>query len=396
MSLRADFTVIGGGILGFSLGNSILDKFPGASVLVLEKENVFGSHASGRNSGVLHAGFYYSPESLKAKFCRDGNLLLRELIKKHNIPIRNTGKVVVARNETEISNLTQLYSRGVENGVKLELLPQSELSNYEPFAKTHKSFLWSPTTAVSDPARVLMAIKEDYSSKGGKSILNVKAVISRDGEITIGNEKVQSGEIINAAGTGALEIAKSLGVGRKYAQLPVLGRYKVTDATNMPLKTLVYPVPNPKNPFLGVHFTLTVDGKVKIGPTAIPVIGREQYELLSGFSRRDLNESSKGILSLFLNAPWNLMRLGLQEYPKLLNSKLIRDGKKIVPLTPSRKDWTGKKPGIRAQLINLESGTFEQDFVVERNGKIVHILNAVSPGWTASIPFAKWIIAENY
>jgi L-2-hydroxyglutarate oxidase LhgO len=162
----------------------------------------------------------------------------------------------------------------------------------------------------------------------------------------------------------------------------------------LPLQTLVYPVPNPKNPFLGVHFTLTTDHKIKIGPTAIPVIGREQYSFSDGFDLRDLQNSTSAVGALARNSLPNLISLAATEFPKIFTRNLIHNGFKLVPTVVKTASWETKRPGLRAQLVDKSTGEFEQDFVVEKTGKYVHILNAVSPGWTASIPFADWVVEK--
>jgi L-2-hydroxyglutarate oxidase LhgO len=166
----------------------------------------------------------------------------------------------------------------------------------------------------------------------------------------------------------------------------------VTPRANLPLKTLVYPVPNPKNPFLGVHFTLTVQGDIKIGPTATPILGREQYSWQDLPEFLDLQSSIKALKSLMANSPTNLINLARTELPKISTKVLSRDGQKLIPSANESIPWKKKRPGIRAQLVNLEKGEFEMDFVVQKEHNIVHVLNAVSPGWTSAIPFAKWIV----
>jgi len=392
MSKKFDFVVIGAGIVGLSIGNSLLQKYPRAHVLVADKEESLGAHASGRNSGVLHAGLYYSPDSLKAKFCRDGNRALREVIARHSIEIRETGKVVVTKSLDELPRLEKLYERGNHNGVDIKLLPASELPNYEPLAVTHGQFLWSPTTAVSNPQDVIKAIAKDFIEKGGQLELGSEVTLNSKGEVFLNSEKIECVEIINAAGVNAIHIAHKFGVGKEYSLLPVLGLYKTIPDVSLPLRTLVYPVPNPENPFLGVHFTLTTDHKIKIGPTAIPVMGREQYKFSQGFDRTDFTQSISAILALGRNSLPNLISLALTEFPKISTTNLLNGGSKLVPLVSNTSGWTTKNPGLRAQLVNKSTGQFEQDFVVKRNGSITHILNAVSPGWTASIPFANWVV----
>jgi (S)-2-hydroxyglutarate dehydrogenase len=389
-----DFLVIGGGIVGLSIGRELLKRNPRSSVLVAEKESAIAAHASGRNSGVLHAGFYYSPDSLKAKFCLEGNLELRSLIEAHNLPINKCGKVVVAKNEEDLTRMQSLYQRGLINGVTLHKLSASKLNEYEPLAKTHKEFLWSPQTAVSDPLAVAQTLLDLFLKSGGDFTLGSNVEVLVDKQIRINGSTVSADQIINAAGTNAIHIAHKVGAGKEYSQLPVLGLYKYSEGTDLPLRTLVYPVPNPKNPFLGVHFTLTVDGKVKIGPTAIPILGREQYGLKRNPDSLDFKSSLKSLSSLLVGSPLGLANLAATELPKIYTKRLVREGRELVPHLKDGIEWKKKRPGIRAQLVNLETNSFEMDFVVEKKDNYVHVLNAVSPGWTSAIPFAKYIVQK--
>jgi L-2-hydroxyglutarate oxidase LhgO len=395
MEKRCDFLVIGGGIIGLSLGRELLRTQSKARVIVLEKESSPGVHASGRNSGVLHAGFYYSPDSLKARFCLEGNYALRSLIKEYRIPINECGKVVVANTEEDLERLDILFERGSDNGVALLRGKASDLQNFEPMASTHKEFLWSRNTAVSDPLAVTQLIAQLFINLGGEIQYNSHAKVLESGLVDSGTDLIRADRIINAAGTNAIHIAHKLDVGKKYSQLPVLGLYKYCDNEVLPLRTLVYPVPNPKNPFLGVHFTLTVDHKVKIGPTAIPILGREQYNLAGKLDLQDVISSSKSIGSLFQESPFALANLAYSELSKVSTRKLIRDGKRLVPSISHAMKWKKKRAGIRAQLVNLETQSFEMDFVIESKGNVVHVLNAVSPGWTSAIPFATHIVKNH-
>lgn len=395
MEKRCDFLVIGGGIVGLSVGRELLRTHQNVQVIILEKESTVGTHASGRNSGVLHAGFYYSPDSLKAKFCLEGNFALRRIIEEHGIPINECGKVVVANNEDDLELLEVLFERGIANGVTLRRDKSSNLHKFEPLATTYKEFLWSSRTAVSDPIAVTNLIAQLFVDEGGEIQYNSQANVLEDGSVDTGTNLIRAERVINSAGTNAIHIAHSLGVGRKYSQLPILGLYKYCDSEKLPLRTLIYPVPNPKNPFLGVHFTLTIDKKIKIGPTAIPILGREQYELTGGLDRLDLVSSVQSVWNLFLESPRGLANLAYTELPKISTRRLIRDGKRLVPSLDNSVKWQKKRAGIRAQLVDLEKRAFEMDFVVESQGNFVHILNAVSPGWTSAIPFAQYIV-KNY
>lgn len=393
MTKRVDFLVIGAGIIGLSVALELRKSFPASSVLVVEKEKAVAEHASGRNSGVLHAGFYYSSDSLKAKFCRTGNLKLRQLIKDNSLPLRETGKVVVAKNNEELEYLHKLYERGIENGVDIQLKSENELKAYEPLAVTFKNFIWSPTTATSDPLAVSQVILDKLIQLGGEVLFSAE-VDFRDGITLVNKKPITAGLVINSAGTGALKIAHMNDAGQRYSQLPILGSYKTTSSNNLGLRTLVYPVPNPKNPFLGVHFTVAVDGQIKIGPSAVPTIGREFYKFGDKFDLNDIASGARSINAMALKAFPVLSQLLIQELPRAQAKIILKEGEKLVPAAGTVSDWHKKRPGIRAQLIDLQTGQFEMDFKVEKNSNFIHILNAVSPGWTASIPFAEWIVSE--
>ena len=390
---KCDVLIIGGGIIGLSIGIALLESKPSLKVIIAEKEKSLGLHASGRNSGVLHAGFYYSPDSLKAKFCRDGNKELRKVAKNHGIEVRDVGKVVVARNEDENKRIDTLFERGIKNGVDIELKSADELKLFEPLAVTHGRFLWSPSTGVSDPKAINQALLNDFVSLGGKIDFDTElTLIQRNSEIHDGSNQYDAKHFINAAGAQSDRIARKVDVGLEYAMLPFMGVYRATEEKNLPLKRLVYPVPHPINPFLGVHFTLTVDHKVKIGPTAIPISGREQYSFTEGWSVSDIGQAFKGMKSLIRGDSHDLRAILKTEWPKIIQSRLVRESTELVPSADQVKNWAKKPPGIRSQLVHLPSGKLEQDFVVRSEANSTHILNAVSPGWTSAIPFAKWVV----
>jgi L-2-hydroxyglutarate oxidase len=392
---KCDVLIIGGGVIGLSIGIALLESKPSLKVIITEKEKSLGLHASGRNSGVLHAGFYYSPDSLKAKFCREGNQELRKVAKKHGIPVRDVGKVVVARNKDENNRLDTLFDRGLKNGVDIELKSADELKLLEPLAVTHERFLWSPTTGVSDPKAINDALLQDFLSLGGKIDFETKVkLIQKNSEIIDEANQYEAKHFVNSAGAQADRIARAVGVGLEYAMLPFMGVYRATEEKNLPLQRLVYPVPHPINPFLGVHFTLTVDHKVKIGPTAIPIAGREQYSFTEGWSASDVGQAIKGIKSLIIGDSHDLKAILKTEWPKVLENRLVKESRDLVPTANLVKKWQKKPPGIRAQLVHLPSGKLEQDFVVRSLGNSTHVLNAVSPGWTSAIPFSRWVINQ--
>ena len=388
----SDYLIIGAGAIGVATGIALLEENPRLKILIAEKELEIGKHASGRNSGVIHAGFYYSPDSLKAKFCKEGNAELKKLAMKHNIPVKQIGKVVVVRNELESQRLGELFNRGVKNGIEIELLEAKYLKDFEPLAVTFEQFIWSPSTAVSDPISILKAMKSEFESRGGKIVTGFKVSLKKhNSELIDASGNFSAKYFINAAGAQSDRIARNVGVGLDYAMVPFMGVYRVTNETNLPLRTLVYPVPHPINPFLGVHFTLTTDGKIKIGPTAIPTIGREQYSLTSGWSLSDLYQTIVGAGSLIKGNAHSMTDMIRSEMPKLFESIIVKESKQLVPLAGTVKKWSKRPPGIRAQLVHIPTGKLEQDFKVVKFLNSVHILNAVSPGWTCSVPFGRYV-----
>lgn len=381
--------------MGLSTGIALLESKPELRVIVADKEPEFALHASGRNSGVLHAGFYYTPDSLKAKFCRDGNKEIRLLARERSIPIQEVGKVVVVRNEDELARLQLLFERGIINGVDLEILEESKLSKFEPLAVTKEKFIWSPTTAVADPKAITKALYEKFISLGGRVEFDSRVTLtSSDEEIRDSSGTYDSQIFINAAGAQADRISRRVGVGNEYAMLPFMGVYRSVDSEHLPLKRLVYPVPHPLNPFLGVHFTLTANQKVKIGPTAIPILGREQYSLFQGWSGSDVFQSLKAIRSLLRSDAHDLIEIMRTEWPKVMEGSLVRESLELVPSASKVKHWQKRPPGIRAQLVHLPTGRLEQDFVVTEKLNSIHILNSVSPGWTSAIPFGRFVATK--
>jgi len=378
MHRPVDFLIIGGGIMGLAVGNALLDLDLGYKVLLAEKEDRVGAHTSTRNSGVLHAGFYYSTESLKARFCVDGNRLMTKYAKDNDLILHNVGKVVLAKNEAEYQRLLKLLERGTANGCSLELLQPSALKAIEPLAQTRHPFIWSPKTSIVDATSVMRSLLHDFTTKGGQLSLNSSVGFSTDNnDVTIAGRRVDVGLVINLAGNHALSIAKSVGVGEEYGLLPVLGAYKETLRENLPLTTLVYPVPHPINPFLGVHLTPTVRGTVKVGPTALPVLGPEQYSIHGRLTFSQLFDSLSSLQRFGRSQGAALLAILKTELPYLSLKNVLRDVAQLVPHASKSSGWKNLRPGIRAQLINKSSGEFVSDFLVKRSDNILHVLNVV-------------------
>ena len=390
-----DQIIIGAGIVGISLGLALLERDPNRKVLIVDKEERAGVHASGRNSGVLHAGFYYSPDSLKAKFCRLGNLELRKFCKENNLQILETGKVVVCQDKQDVARLEELYRKGVANGVSIEILDSKDLEKIEPAAQTVDKFIWSPTTAVGNPKDVIKKLAEKFTKSGGSFLFNTQVeLIEKDNEVLVitKHETYNAKSIINSAGAYAADLAKQVSVGTEYVCLPFLGAYKKSKLISTNPKRLVYPVPNPVNPFLGVHTTITLNNEIKIGPTAFPVIGKEQYKLIDGFNLKELAEFFTSTTALLKSDSVDLLSLAKEEALKLFTKPLLKRTRKLSSTLDSNNDWVNYPSGIRAQIINTKTKAIEMDYIVESDKNVVHILNAVSPGWTSAIPFAHWVV----
>lgn len=387
-----DFLVIGGGIIGLAIAREIKRRNEKAEVGLIEKEEECGLHASGRNSGVLHAGFYYTANSLKAKFCKEGNQDLCHYCEEKNIQVNRCGKLVVAANEKEIEGLQELLRRAKTNEVDLLWLTEKEAKEIEPRVKTTSYALYSPTTASVNPLAVLKALQED-AKKEGISIFSKTAYIGRSSDGILSSKgPIQAQFIINAAGLYADQIALDFGCSERYRILPFKGLYLYSEEKAFSLKTHIYPVPDLKYPFLGVHFTLTHSGHIKIGPTAIPALWREQYEGFSNFKKEELFEIASRQIRLLFSSNWDFKRLAFEEMQKYFGKKIISLASKLVDGVFPQNYHRWGRPGIRAQLFDVKTQKLENDFVIEKGANSLHILNAVSPGFTASLPFARHVV----
>lgn len=394
-SEKYDYTIIGAGIVGIAIGIALLEKNPKSKVAIVEKEKQPGVHASGRNSGVLHAGFYYSPDSLKAKFCKIGNQELSEYCKKNNLPFKNIGKVVVTKDNSEIGRLRDLFERGLKNGINLELLPQKDLIKIEPSAKTKQEFIWSPTTSIADPKKVNLSLADKFRNLGGVFYFDQKAkLVTKDEtvELVLNSKAFKTKTIINSSGAAAATLAKQVGVGKEFVCLPFLGSYWKSKQNSQTPAKLIYPVPNPVNPFLGVHTTNTLTGDIKIGPTAFPVIGKEQYKLTNGFNFNELREFIVASKSMMNSKSTDFKSLAYTELLKQFRRKVVSSSKYLSDSIKLNNGWSRYPAGIRAQIVNLENNSLEMDYIVRSDKNVVHVLNAVSPGWTSALPFGRWVV----
>ena len=389
----ADLVVIGGGVVGLALADAWLARHPGDSVVVYDKENYLAAHASGRNSGVLHAGFYYAPDSLKARLTRDGNRMLKEFCRERGVALRETGKVVVTTDASQLPALMTLLDRGRANGVELELIDERGLAELEPLARTVESALWSPNTAVASPAGVVEALADRVRERGGRVVLGNRVTGAGPGWVmSVLEGRVGAGHVINAAGLYADTVAHWFGFGTDYRMLPFKGLYWYGNWEPGRLRRHVYPVPDPRNPFLGVHLTVTVDGRAKIGPTAIPALWREDYGGTAGLRGDEVWDVVRSYPRFLTSKHHDVPGLLRAELPKYSRSYLVKQAAALVPsVRPS--DFTERgKPGVRAQLLHVPSGKLEMDFVVEGDERSTHMLNAVSPAWTSSLAVAEYVV----
>ncbi|MFC1671311.1 NAD(P)/FAD-dependent oxidoreductase, partial [Spirochaetota bacterium] len=300
----------GCGIIGLTIALELL-KRGHRDITIIEKEDEIGLHASGRNSGILHAGIYYSPDSLKAKSCITGNRLMKEYCKEKGLPLLETGKVIVTKDESEIDTLHELYKRARANGSPVKLIDEHELSEIEPNAKTIKEALFSPETAIIDPKSILKSMYNDCLSSKVNILTGRKFTgISDDNVAITSKEKIGFNTFINASGAYSDRVAGIFSVGSEFRLIPFKGTYrKLTEEKSGHVRGNIYPVPNIKNPFLGVHFSRGISGEVFIGPTAIPALGRENYGFVKGLDREAFPILFKDGALFFLNSAFRQIAL---------------------------------------------------------------------------------------
>ena len=387
-----DFLLIGGGIIGISIARELKSRYPDSSVCILEKESKCGLHASGRNSGVLHAGFYYTADSFKARFTREGNQRLTEYCDAKNIKLNKCGKLVVAQNESELPLLDELMNRASKNSVPLEFVTEEEGRAIEPRVKIYQKALFSPTTSSVNPKELVESLLSD-AIREGVQIKSNSRYLRRAGKRSIqtSDGAYEAKYLINVAGLYADKIGRDFGFSRDHRILPFKGLYLYSDEPPGALKTHIYPVPDLANPFLGVHFTVTTDGKTKLGPTAIPAFWREQYEGWGNFNLNEFSEIIRRQAGLFLTSNFDFKALAIRELQKYSKPKLVSLASTLAEGVNIKHYRRWGPPGIRAQLLNIRTKMLETDFFMEGDGQSMHILNAVSPGFTCALPFADYV-----
>jgi L-2-hydroxyglutarate oxidase LhgO len=389
-----DIVVIGGGIVGLASAYKIVLNQPHIRVAVLEKEDKLAAHQTGHNSGVIHSGLYYKPGSAKAKTCAKGRNELIAFAEEHKIPYEICGKIIVATDEKELDGLEKIFRNGRENGIEgLEKIGPDDIKEIEPFS-TGIAGLRVPCTGIIDFVKVAEKLGQLIESRGvGNKVLTSHGVAGFDKhdfytKVVTNQRTFDTRYIINCAGLQCDRIAKMDGLKPDMRIVPFRGDYyELTEEAKSKVKALIYPVPNPDFPFLGVHFTRMLDGSVECGPNAVFSFKREGYSK-TDFSLTDSWES------LFFRGTWKLFfrnwRYGLGEYTRAFSKKLfLRQLQRLIP-SLGADDIKPGTAGVRAQAVGTNGEPID-DFVIERRENSIHVLNAPSPAATASLAIGDYI-----
>lgn len=395
--MNVDWVIVGSGIVGLTLAREITRRFPGDKILILEKEKELAKHASGRNSGVLHAGIYYPPGTVKASLCVEGRRAMKAYCQERSLPLLEGGKVIVPKSEEEMSQIEKLAENARLNGVSgVEIIDTKCLLELEPFAFPASRALYSPVTAVISPKAVMQSMVSELQNFPNVHLLFHEGVVSIDSQtktIQSRTMKISYGHLINAAGAFADKIAHSCGVGHRYRILPFRGSYFLLDPKSpLKIRSNIYPVPDLKVPFLGIHFTRSTSGEVYVGPSALPALGRVNYNLLKDIDWGELPSNLISLADSYLSNRQGLRHLMHKEVRQLSKGHFCATAKRLVPQLEMDHLLPSSKVGIRAQLMDLKSKQLLMDFHVENGKNSTHILNAVSPAFTCSIKFAEYVL----
>lgn len=396
----SDYLVLGAGVVGLAIAREIKRRDASASVVVLEKEPSPGLHSSGRNSGVLHSGIYYPVDSLKARICAAGAREMAAYCVENGLPIVRRGKVLVATREEDAPQFDLLLERAGKNGVAAEKLDQQGLRECEPAARSvTDSALWVPSTTVGSPGAVMHSLAKEVVRLGVELHCDarIQSIVPDERRVMLENsEEYQYGHVINATGLHADRIAHRFGVGLNYTMLPFKGIYwKLAPHAGLNIRRLIYPVPDLRVPFLGVHSTTTTDGSVYFGPTAVPAFSRENYRGLDGVRLSEMARISWLLTRQLVSGRDAFRTLAWQEGRRYSKRWFVSAAQAIVPALKSQQLLKADKVGIRAQMLDRSSGHLVNDFIVENGPSSTHILNAISPAWTCAFPFAR-LVLDNY
>ena len=397
-----DFLVVGAGMVGLSVAHQLKIKEPNKKICIIEKEKEVGFHSSGRNSGVLHAGIYYEPNTLKSNLCIEGSKRLKKWCVEQNIEILECGKVISPQDQNLDFQLDNLMDRGKKNGAVVEIINKNKFEELVPNGRTSSGrAIWSPNTSVVSPLQVIKKLQKQLMSEGIEFLFNTKLVkfFKLEQAVTLKNNlnaedyKIKFSHLFNCSGLHSDEVGKLFGVGKNFNLIPFKGIYwELKKKPNLFFDKNLYPVPDLKMPFLGVHVTPSIDKNIYLGPTAIPAFGSENYY---GFDGLEPLKTLKnfGIMANQLIKNENKFRQYASEQA-LLGFKYLffKSAKKLVPSLELEDILPSRKVGIRPQLFNNVSKKLLTDFHLERTNCSTHVLNAISPAFTASFAFAEYII----
>ncbi len=386
-----DYIIIGGGIVGLSTALQLKQKQPNSRILLIEKEPALATHQTGRNSGVIHAGVYYEPGSLKAKFCREGLTSTLVFCQEHDIPFQQCGKLLVATNELERHRMAALSSRCSQNGIAVEQLDQQQLKEAEPHISGLGALLVRDTGIV-DYQQIAQQMARQFIATNGEIRLASPAISisekSDNIEVVTKNTTYRTNFLISCAGLMADRIARQMGITVNFQIIPFRGEYyQLPHSFNDLINHLIYPIPDPALPFLGVHLTRMIDGRVTVGPNAVLGWKREGY----------------GQFNFSLNDSWEMLRFpgfwanlkqhlkpGLKEFRNsLFKGSYLKEARKYCPQLHS-KHLLPYPTGVRAQAVMCD-GTLAQDFLFAESERSLHVCNAPSPAATSAIPIGQYI-----
>lgn len=394
--LKFDFVIVGAGIVGLTVAQELLKRYPGSTIAMVEKESQLGFHASGRNSGVMHCGIYYGKDTVKARTCSLGAKRMIEFAKTENIPVSQCGKIILATREEQLPTVEKLLQNARENQIIAEKIDSQQLRSIEPYAATGVAAIYCPSTAVIDNVAVLNRLMEKLKQQSVSFLFNcafIKAIGKN--QIQTSQGLLEYGLLVNCAGAYADVVAKKFGLAQDYALIPFKGIYwKLSQESNYLVKANIYPVPDVSLPFLGVHLTRGIKGDVYIGPTAIPAFGRENYGKLKGIRLSEMFHILTELGKMYWYNQNNFRMLAHMELGKYQKKNFLAAAQQLVPDLRAEHMISTPKAGIRPQLVNIKSRQLEMDYFFEKTENSLHVLNAISPAFTGSFAFAELIVDQ--
>ena len=392
-----DFVVVGAGIVGPTVARELKLRDPSASVAVLDKEDIIGAHASGRNSGVLHCGIFYGSDTLKAKVCALGAARMAKFANEHSIPYLKSGKVILATSEQQLPVVERLMCNARENGINVQRINEQELRDLEPAAAPGPAAIYCPDTAVINSVAVLKQLRSLLEQQGVTFLFGWQAKrLQASNKLETTQGVLSYGFLYNCAGAHADTLARHFGLAQDYALVPFKGIYwKLSQEGGHLVRANIYPVPDVSLPFLGIHLTRIISGDVYVGPTAIPALGRENYGKIKGIHLGEALTIGSRLASMYLENKNNFRLLAHTEVEKYSKHCFLTAARKLVPALQEHHLVPTSKAGIRPQLINVKTKKIEMDYIFERTNNSMHVLNTISPAFTSSFAFAEMIVDQS-